>query len=75
MTEAKKPMLWSELEKLGVKRCGAWLRDRKTKKSGQCRKRALEGKSYCVKHNPVFEAYEQHNRDLIELGKCRRRRR
>jgi len=78
---ANTPKTWRELKAEGVKRCNAYFSIRLpdgTRKHGcQCKRRASANFDFewCERHGPIMAAVDQHNLDMIELGKGRRRRR
>ena len=65
-------MKWSELEASGVKRCGMYLRNRKSGISRRCRRRAVNQNAVypdetfaCEAHMPAFaHAQALHDRAL-----------
>ena len=62
-------MKWSELEKMGVKRCCAMFSRRMPggkRRSRQCRRRAVEGTSWCEKHSWIEGYTNRLNEAALE---------
>ena len=57
-------MTWKELEAMGVQRCCGMFTSGK-----RCRRRAVEGSSWCVKHKPMMESYIALNNVCSSCGK------
>lgn len=59
------------------RKCAAVLTSRKFPKHAPiaCTREALEGKSWCEKHNPYFEAIARLNKDIVKVGTQRKPRR
>lgn len=60
-------MKWSELKKLGVKRCCAMFKGHRDNgkwiAGGQCRRRAVAEFNFdwCAKHGPIMRSWEDFN--------------